>query len=136
MREVGEVMTPRVISIGAEDRLLTVDDIMTLGQLRHLPVVRSGELVGVISERDLLRASPSHLELQDVEERRFFLNSIEVQQAMSSPAIVIGAKASLRQAAELMVAKDIGCLPVTDDSGELQGMLSRRDVLMSISGSD
>jgi acetoin utilization protein AcuB len=136
MREVGEVMTPRVVSIGAEDRLLTVDDIMTLGQLRHLPVVRSGELVGVISERDLLRASPSHLELQDVEERRFFLNSIEVQQAMSSPAIVIGAKASLRQAAELMVAKDIGCLPVTDDSGELQGMLSRRDVLMSISGSD
>lgn len=125
-------MTPRVVAIGAEDRLLTVEDIMTLGRLRHLPVVRSGELVGVISERDLLRASPSCLELQEVDERRNFLNSIEVWQAMSSPAIVVDAKASLHRAVELMLEEEIGCLPVTDDTGELRGMLSRGDVFASM----
>ena len=134
MREVGEIMTPRVVAIGAQDRLLTVEDIMTLGRLRHLPVVRLGQLVGVISESDLLRASPSCLELQDVDERRNFLNSIEVWQAMSSPPIVIDAKASLFRAADLMLKREIGCLPVTDDSGEMRGMLSREDVLASMSG--
>ncbi len=136
MQDVGEIMDSRVIAVAAEDRLLTVDDIMTLGNLRHMPVVRSGRLVGVVAERDLLRASRSHLEYEKADDRRAFLNSVEVSQVMSSPAIVIDAKASPRNAARVMAENAIGCLPVTDDMGELLGMLTAGDLLAHLARGD
>jgi len=58
---VRDIMQTGVVTISAGDTLSTVEDIMTLGGLRHIPVVRGGTLVGVVSERDLLRASLSNL---------------------------------------------------------------------------
>jgi len=58
---VRDIMQTGIITISAGDTLSTVEDIMTLGGVRHMPVVRGGSLVGVVSERDLLRASLSNL---------------------------------------------------------------------------
>ena len=58
---VGKLMSSRPVTIPAGERLSTVEDIMTLGGVRHMPVVKRGRLVGVVSERDLLRASLSAL---------------------------------------------------------------------------
>ena len=58
---VRDIMPEKMVTISAEDTLSTVEDIMTLGSVRHMPVVRGGKLVGVVSERDLLRASLSRL---------------------------------------------------------------------------
>jgi len=55
MARVVDVMKRQIVSVGADDRLSTVEDIMTLGGVRHMPVVSGGALVGVVSERDLLR---------------------------------------------------------------------------------
>ena len=109
MLGIGEVMDPAVVAVGVGDRLLTVEDIMTLGGVRHMPVVKAGRLVGVVSERDLLWASPSNLMDRESSDRRAFLSSVEVSRVMSSPAIVIDAKASLRDAARMMLDHRIGC---------------------------
>ena len=129
MLGIGEVMDPAVVAVGVGDRLLTVEDIMTLGGVRHMPVVKAGRLVGVVSERDLLWASPSNLMDRESSDRRAFLSSVEVSRVMSSPAIVIDAKASLRDAARMMLDHRIGCLPVVDDKGQLRGMLSAVSLL-------
>jgi CBS domain-containing protein len=129
MLGIGEVMDPAVVAVGVGDRLLTVEDIMTLGGVRHMPVVKAGRLVGVVSERDLLWASPSNLMDRESSDRRAFLSSVEVSRVMSSPAIVIDAKASLRDAARMMLDHRIGCLPVVDDKGQLLGMLSAVSLL-------
>ena len=55
---VRDIMGTQLVTISATDRLSTVEDIMTLGHVRHMPVVQGGKLVGVVSERDLLRAIP------------------------------------------------------------------------------
>ncbi len=129
MQDVRGIMSTQIVAIGAGDLLLTAHDIMRLGDVRHMPVVRSGKLVGVVSERDLLRALPSHLGDAEVEGDRRFLNSVPVSRVMSSPAIVIDAKASVREAARVMADKKIGCLPVMDDMGRLLGIVTETDIL-------
>ncbi len=62
---VHHIMQQNVVTIAAGEVLSTLDDIMTLGGVRHMPVVRSGELVGVVSERDLLRAVLEHPEWRE-----------------------------------------------------------------------
>ena len=117
-----------VITISATERLSTVEDIMTLGHVRHMPVVLAGRLVGVVSERDLLRASLSNLSHHRSEERRAFLHVVEIESVMSSPPIVVPPDASVAEAARIMAEKKIGCLPVVKEH-HLEGMITETDVL-------
>ena len=107
---------------------------MTLGHVRHMPVVRAGRLVGVVSERDLLRASLSELSSAfGSEQRRAFLQVVEIKRVMSSPPIVIDPDASVEEAALVMAERKIGCLPVVE-GGRLIGMLTETDVLRYFAG--
>jgi CBS domain-containing protein len=101
-----------------------------------MPVVRGGVLVGVVSQRDLLRASLSNLtELTGFgrDQRRAFLEAVEIRRVMSSPAITIPPDATPEQAAELMADRKIGCLPVVSGDA-LVGMLTETDLLRYFAG--
>jgi CBS domain-containing protein len=100
---------------------------MTLGGVRHMPVVRAGRLVGVVSERDLLRASLSSLDPRR-QERRAFLEAIDISQVMSAPPVVVDSDAPVEEAARIMADNKIGCLPVLRGE-ELVGMLTETDLL-------
>lgn len=130
---VRDVMQKSVVTISANERLSTVEDIMTLGRVRHMPVVLSGRLVGVVSERDLLRASLSHLMGHRREERRAFLHVVEIGRVMSTPPIVTGPDATLAEAARAMAERKIGCLPVVERDA-LVGMVTETDVLELVAG--
>jgi len=130
---VRQVMQEKVVTISVDDSLSTVEDIMRLGGVRHLPVVRGGRLVGVVSQNDLLRLSLSTLNSQGDEHRRAFLQALEVSQAMSSPPIAIEAYATMEKAAMLMAQHKIGCLPVLDGD-DLVGLVTTTDVLSHFAG--
>ena len=117
-----------MVTISESDTLSTVEDIMTLGRVRHMPVVRGGRLVGVVSERDLLRASLSSLTEFGLEARRAFLHAVEIARVVSTPPIVIGSDATVEEAARVMADRKIGCLPVVDED-ELIGLITETDVL-------
>ncbi len=127
-------MQEKIVTISAGDTLSTVEDIMTLGGVRHMPVVRGGLLVGVVSQRDLLRASLSNLTEFGTEQRRAFLQVVEITRVMSAPPIVIAPDATVEQAARVLADRKIGCLPVLQ--GEtLVGMVTETDVLAYFAGS-
>jgi len=130
---VRAVMQQNVVTISASDRLSTVEDIMTLGRVRHMPVVHAGKLVGVVSERDLLRASLSNLSGHRHDERRAFLHVVEIARVMSTPPIVVSSDATVNEAAHIMAEKKIGCLPVVDGD-ELVGMITETDILQLVAG--
>jgi acetoin utilization protein AcuB len=130
---VRDVMQKSVVTISASERLSTVEDIMTLGRVRHMPVVRAGKLVGVVSERDLLRASLSNLSSHRDDERRAFLHVVEIARVMSTPPIVVTPDATVGEAAHIMEEKKIGCLPVLEGD-ELVGMLTETDILHLVAG--
>lgn len=128
---VRAVMQKSVVTISASDRLSTVEDIMTLGRVRHMPVVHAGKLVGVVSERDLLRASLSNLSGHRHDERRAFLHVVEIARVMSTPPIVVSPDATVNEAAHIMAEQKIGCLPVVDGD-ELVGMITETDILQLV----
>ena len=130
---VRDVMPLKMVTISESDTLSTVEDIMTLGHVRHMPVVHAGKLVGVVSERDLLRASLSNLTEFGTEERRAFLQVVEIGRVMSTPPIVIGPDSTVEEAARVMAEKKIGCLPVVDGDA-LLGLITETDVLRYFAG--
>jgi CBS domain-containing protein len=127
-------MQTKIVTVSVTERLSTVEDIMTLGRVRHMPVVHGGRLVGVLSQRDLLRASLSELGSFGTETRRAFLHAIEIAQVMSAPPITIDPDASIQLAARLMADHRIGCLPVVDEAEELVGLVTETDVLHWVAG--
>jgi CBS domain-containing protein len=130
---VRDIMPDQMVTISESDTLSTVEDIMTLGGVRHMPVVHGGKLVGVVSQRDLLRASLSNLSGFDAGERRAFLHGVEIARVMSTPPIVIHPDASVQEAARVMAERKIGCLPVVEDD-RLLGIVTETDVLRCFAG--
>ncbi len=126
--QVRNVMQVKVVTISVTERLSTVEDIMTLGGVRHVPVVHAGRLVGVVSERDLLRASLSALSETHTDHRRAFLHAVEIARVMSTPPVVIDPDAEVEEAAAVMADRKIGCLPVVLGD-ELLGLVTETDVL-------
>ena len=126
---VEEVMARDVVSLGPSDRLDLADDVMRLGRIRHMPVLEGGRLVGIVSSRDLLAASLSKQLEFDVPERRTFLRSVVVSEAMTRDPVTIDPDATLREAAGLMLQHRIGCLPVTRPDGTFVGLVTETDLI-------
>jgi acetoin utilization protein AcuB len=132
---IRDIMKTRVVTIPADDSLWVVQEIMEFGDTRHLPVVRLGELVGVVSERDLLRASLSNVMGLPAEEQKIFLEGVKISEVMSSPPIFIEKDESVQKAARTLAERKIGCLPVVE-GGKLIGIVTETDVLEYFSGLD
>ena len=128
---VRDIMPDHMVTVSESDTLSTVEDIMTLGRVRHMPVVHGGKLVGVVSERDLLRASLSNLSGIDDGRRRAFLHGVEIARVMSAPPVVVHPEESVEAAAHLMAENKIRRVPVIDDRGHPVGMISFHDIVRS-----
>jgi CBS domain-containing protein len=128
-RRVSEIMQEEVVTLGADDRLDLADDIMRLGRVRHIPVLREGRVVGVVTARDLLAASLSKTLEFDPQQRRTFMRSVDVGEVMSAEPVTVGAEDSLAEAARRMVGRKIGCLPVVAEDGSLVGLVTETDLL-------
>jgi CBS domain-containing protein len=125
---VREVMKRKVVKISADDTLWIVKEIMDLASVRHIPVVDGGALVGVVSQRDLLRASLSNVMGISAEEQKIFLEGVRISEVMSTPPRTIAPGEAIQAAARAMAEHKIGCLPVVDGR-EIVGILTETDVL-------
>jgi CBS domain-containing protein len=126
---VEDVMQRDYASVRSDERLDFVDDVMSLGRVRHLPVIDGSQLFGVVTQRDLLAASLSRALDFDAQERRAFLRSVNAGVVMAKKPITVGPAASLTQAAQLMLRHKIGCLPVVGATGEALGLVTETDLL-------
>jgi CBS domain-containing protein len=125
---VRDFMRTEVVTLDASDHLDVADGIMRLGRIRHLPVVSGSHVVGIVSERDLLRAAVSSLLQLGRESEQDWLAKVSVRSVMTTKVFTIPPSASLRSAVKIMAEKKIGCLPVVDD-GRLVGLVSESDCL-------
>jgi WS/DGAT/MGAT family acyltransferase len=125
---VGDVMTREVVTIRTADSLLHAYRLMRGRRIRHLPVVDgAGDLVGIVTERDLLSAAASSLERASVEARIHVLAGSEAIEVMETHLCVATPDENACEAGARMMRHKIGCLPVVGDGGRLVGIVTEQD---------
>src|SRR5580765_5728217 len=113
---VRELMTGAVITAPPWMPVLEARNLMLKEKIRHLPVrAAGGELVGIVTDRDIRLNLPSRATSLSVQEINHLLTELTVDRVMTRPVITIGPDDPARTAAQLMLDHRIGALPVLDD---------------------
>jgi len=137
-RRVSDVMTTAVVTVDRITPYQDIDRLLTRHRISGVPVLKMGrEVVGVVSETDLLAAEDEtrrQARMAGSMGRRWHLRRqqhmrLTADALMTSPAVTIGADATIPAAARLMNTHHIARLPVVDEKGQLIGIVSRRDLL-------
>ena len=131
---VGELMTPSPITITPEVSVPDALNLMHEKAIRRLPVVDAhGKLVGIVSEKDLLYASPSPATSLSIWEIRELLSKIKVESVMKRKIFTATEDTPAEEAARLMSDNKIGSLPVLHE-GKLVGVITDTDLFKAFLG--
>lgn len=125
---VEDVMTRDVVTLTPEHTLRDAIDLLRSKRIRHLPVVEAQRLVGIVTDRDVKRATPSVLTGVGKDEYDNSLLTIKVSQLMTREPITVPRQSALKSAVEIFINRKVGALPVVDD-GHLVGILTEIDIL-------
>lgn len=126
---VDRIMTREVVQADEEMRAPQLAALMRDHHIRHLPVVRDGHLVGLVTSHDLERVSPSPVTTLSVGEANYLIGKLTAAKLMRSKVITCAPDTLVEEAAHLLRQERIGCLPVVDQHGKLVGILTHEDLL-------
>ena len=124
---VGERMSRRVISVAKD---MPIHDALALFKKEHIrraPVLKDGKLVGIISDKDLLDASPSQATSLSVWEMNYLLSKITGGEVMTRKVLTVQADTPIEEVARLMADNKIGGLPVMR-ANRVVGMITETDL--------
>lgn len=125
---VKDRMTPNPVTITPGASYSEAFHILRENKFRHLPVVdEKRKLIGIVTETDLMHASPSSATSLSIYEMNYLLSKLQVREVMSSPPVTVPEDAPLEEAARVMVENRIGCLLVMCDD-ELVGVITETDI--------
>ena len=130
-------MSKEVITVDADESMQNAIYVLQEKNIKILPVIENGNIVGVITDRDLKKASPSDATTLDMHELLFLISKIKVRDLMKKPVYTVRSDHTVEEAAALLLEKKISGLPVVDENNRLVGIITRSDifrVLISLSG--
>jgi len=130
-------MSKEIVTVDADDSMQNAIYILQEQNIKMLPVMDDGHLVGIITDRDLKKASPSDATTLDMHELLFLISKIKVRDLMKKPVYTARPDDTVEEAAALLLEKKISGLPVLDENNRLVGIITRSDifrVLLSLSG--
>jgi acetoin utilization protein AcuB len=125
---VSELMTREVITLRPESNLREAIAAIQKFRIRHIPVVEGGKLEGIVTDRDIKRATPSLHGGVSQEDYERVLNETKLFQVMTRDPLSVGPDDSVKSVAKILVEKKYGALPVVSD-GVLVGIISDIDLL-------
>ena len=125
---VREIMVESVLTVEPEQTLRDALELLQSKHIRQLPVVENGRLVGIITDRDIKRASPSILSHIDQEEYDRVLDSTKVRQLMTREPLTAAPDTPLKTALKVFITKKVGSLPVVAN-GKVVGIVTQIDLL-------
>lgn len=134
MREdpvVREFMTSPVTSLPSSARLLEAGLLLRAGRIRHIPVIDDGKLVGILSDRDIQRCTPSMLTRVTADEYNAIFENTLVARVMTRDPQHISPDEPLVAAAALLRSQKLGCLPVVEN-GQVVGIITKDDMLAAL----
>jgi acetoin utilization protein AcuB len=124
---VGRRMSHPVITVQLKTPITKVHELMTHEKIQQTPVVKKGKLVGIVSEKDILRAYPSPVTSLSVWEITSLLERITVKDIMVEKVLTVVENTPIEDAARIMVDNQISSLPVMRGE-ELVGIITKSDL--------
>ena len=134
---VKDWMSKTVITIDVKDSMEDAINLLKEYEIPMLPVMKKGKLVGILTDRDLKRASPSNTTTLEVHELLFLISEIKVRSIMTKDPITVPSDFTVEEAAEVFLKKGISGAPVVDKEDQIVGIITKEDlfrVLISLTG--
>jgi len=133
--KVRDLMTEDVATLTSSDNLASLYDIMDGKHIRHVPVIDDDQLlVGIVSDRDLLRGALGEEASLPLSVRRQMLQQIKVEEVMNTEPQTVDPEQNIREAGEVMMEYKVSCLPVVDGD-RLVGIITESDFVRYVTES-
>lgn len=130
-------MSKRVVTIDADDSMAQAIRLLKENNIRMLPVKKNEKLVGIVTDRDLKRASASDATSLDIHELLYLVSKIKVKEIMTKDLITVPPDFTVEETAEVLLKNKISGVPVVDHGGNIVGIITQTDifrVLISLTG--
>ncbi len=130
-------MSKTVITADVNDSMNKVMDLMKEHDIGMVPVMKMGELVGIVTDRDLKRSSASDATTLEIHELLFLISKIKVKDIMTKDPITVPFDFTVEETAEVLMKNRISGAPVVDQDGQIVGTITKGDlfrVLISLTG--
>jgi len=130
-------MNKPAITIDKNSSMQEAMNLMKTHRISLLPVMDKKRLVGVVTDRDLKKASPSDATTLEIHELLYLLSTIKIKDIMSSNPISVPPDFTIEETAELLLANKISGVPVVDKDGSVIGVITHTDlfkVIISLTG--
>jgi acetoin utilization protein AcuB len=121
-------MTRDVVTVTSHTVLPVAHRLMTDNQIRRLPVMENGRLVGIITRGDVRGAEASDATSLSIWELHYLIAKIKVNKIMTHDPITVSQDATIGEAAQVMLDKKISGLPVVNGEGKLVGIITESDI--------
>jgi len=122
-------MTRNPVLCAADLSVTDAFDQMKKSHIRRMPVVdKNGKLVGIVSDKDLLRVTPSPATTLSAYEIPYLLSKVKVSDVMAKKVITVAEETPVEEAARIMADNKIGGLPVVDESNVVVGIITETDI--------
>ncbi|CAB1084201.1 membrane protein [Alkalispirochaeta odontotermitis] len=134
---VSNWMSKNVITVDAKGSMQDAMDLLKKNDIRMLPVMKKGKLVGIVTDRDLKKASASDATTLEIHELLYLLTKIKVKDIMTKDVITVPPDFTAEETAEVLQQNKISGAPVVDSKGMLVGTITQTDlfrVLISLTG--
>lgn len=130
--KVSSLMSRGVVSVQLDEPLSTIKRIFEDEPFHHILVVEKGILVGIISDRDLLKALSPNIDTVAVTTKELAVLNKRAHQIMSRDLIVLKHNSTVKEAIMLFHTHGISCLPVVNSDFKAVGILTWRDIIKAL----
>ena len=134
---VKDWMSETVITVDVNDSMQEAMNRLKENNISMLPVMKKGKIVGIVTDRDLKRASASDANTLEVHELLFLITKIKVKDIMTENPVTLPFDFTVEEAAEVLLEKKISGAPVVDGEGNIIGLITKNDlfrVLIALTG--
>jgi acetoin utilization protein AcuB len=125
---IRDMMTKNPITVDSETLVMDAQKIMKENNVRRLPVVDKGKLLGIITKHDLLEASPSPATSLSIHELNYLLSKMKVKEIMKKNPVTLTPDTPFEEALKIGQEKKIGSFPVVEN-GKLVGIATESDIV-------
>ncbi|MCD6171303.1 MAG: CBS domain-containing protein [Thermoplasmata archaeon] len=126
---VKEIMTTPVITVKPEDRVIHARRLMMENDIARLPVVEEGEVVGIISDKEIAFSLANLKRKFSLGRQQHRLKMLLVKDVMTTSVVTARENLTIEEAAKIMMEKEIGCLPIIGGDKKIKGIVTRTDLL-------